>query len=785
MIQLLQYQGEDEELDFKEKVDDYIELVKDIMAFANTKGGYIVVGVKEDKKAKEFIKIGLEEEFLLDDINIKRNLNKYLNIAPEFKVTHYIIDNKKYGLIYIDKSKNVINSKSSANNKNNKMVFNNGDIYERSGSESTRVIDVQRFLSRNNLSRTNDRVIKNNLPDIPVFESMEQFVGRKDEVEKLQKYIENEPGTLSILIDGIGGVGKTALVQYYAFDLLNRIRENKIKLDIDFIIWVSAKDDKLTEKGIVPIKQELNTLEDLFYAIVQVFEVTNFSKLEDFKQKEALIVKTLNKSNGGVIILDNLETFYDTRLLELLPQLSPKIKSIITSRHKSIKEEKISVNRVVDIKPMKGEDGGRELIDSWSNKLGLEFLLNMSNEKKDEFIEKAFGLPLIIINSLNDIANGAEYAELISQLDSLNIDSDIIEFQFRRSFKFLPKNQIKVFFALAFFDNPQTKQTIAVISGVSGRDLEEVLISLIQRRLIIRDLRDGDAVTVYSMEELARVYALKHLKSEPMLEEELRATYNEYMIVTHPDKIQLTASFGKGFKYTTNEENNAAAYASDATRKWKTTKDLELVERMFMKAVILAPDLDYVYSQWAWVKEQAIFNNNYDKRKQLEQEARELYIKACQLGEDNLRVWYQRGMFEIRMKEANFAQACFERGLDIRSDDPRCWHGLGRCYVLRGQANVNNSKSDNKEAKRMFERGFVENKTKSDRTHNSINWYYLSLVSYHLANSQNDYKRVLIGIKEGLGLQPTNTHLLDLKAKVDKKINLFNRNRGNNIQNVK
>lgn len=62
-------------------------------------------------------------------------------------------------------------------------------------------------------------------------------------------------------------------------------------------------------------------------------------------------------------------------------------------------------------------------------------------------------------------------------------------------------------------------------------------------------------------------------------------------------------------------------------------------------------------------------------------EARNMYIKLCQFDKQNIRMWYQRGMFEIQRILPDAAQSCFERGLDCpwQSDNPRCWHGIGRC----------------------------------------------------------------------------------------------------------
>jgi len=62
---------EHESLDYKEKFDprkthDIVELAKDIAAMANTKGGYLVIGVN-----KNFERVGIEHELKLDEAEIR------------------------------------------------------------------------------------------------------------------------------------------------------------------------------------------------------------------------------------------------------------------------------------------------------------------------------------------------------------------------------------------------------------------------------------------------------------------------------------------------------------------------------------------------------------------------------------------------------------------------------------------------------------------------------------------------------------------------------------------
>ena len=74
-------------LDFKETIDirdksHYLKIIKDVLAFANSGGGYLLIGVKENKTSGvrgRFIKIGVPNEFQFDDASFQEKINSYLD----------------------------------------------------------------------------------------------------------------------------------------------------------------------------------------------------------------------------------------------------------------------------------------------------------------------------------------------------------------------------------------------------------------------------------------------------------------------------------------------------------------------------------------------------------------------------------------------------------------------------------------------------------------------------------------------------------------------------------
>ena len=101
----------------------------------------------------------------------------------------------------------------------------------------------------------------------------ERFVGRQkelDEVRRLLPYPKSRHHLVTI--DGIGGIGKSALAletAYYARDSYAGLPEPE---RFEAIVWVSAKRTYLTADGILEQRQAFRALDDLYAAIAQVLD---------------------------------------------------------------------------------------------------------------------------------------------------------------------------------------------------------------------------------------------------------------------------------------------------------------------------------------------------------------------------------------------------------------------------------------------------------------------------------------------------------------------------------
>lgn len=143
---ILNYKGETQAIDFKiafesSETREWLSITKDIIAFSNTTGGYIVFGIRDTT----FEKVGIAERdwhVLVDPDNIQKRINTY--VLPPFThltSSHVSDEGKEFIILHIPESKgktHIVVKEGKFINKHTKeeiIVLRKGEIYvRRSGS---------------------------------------------------------------------------------------------------------------------------------------------------------------------------------------------------------------------------------------------------------------------------------------------------------------------------------------------------------------------------------------------------------------------------------------------------------------------------------------------------------------------------------------------------------------------------------------------------------------------------------------------------------------------------
>lgn len=120
------------------------------------------------------------------------------------------------------------------------------------------------------------------------------FIGRKDDIKKLRSLVLGDLDRV-ITISGAGGVGKTALAHKFCKALLE-----KSPTPFDSIVWISAKEERLTLTGIEPIQPMIRNYDELIDNILEVYGFDISAPITQRKENIELILKATNKG----ILLD-------------------------------------------------------------------------------------------------------------------------------------------------------------------------------------------------------------------------------------------------------------------------------------------------------------------------------------------------------------------------------------------------------------------------------------------------------------------------------------------------
>ena len=134
-------------LDIGRKSTDFPKLIKDVYAFANAGGGFLVLGVSENGNLSSnqgrFHKTGLPAGFSLDQASLQEKINAYIDVPLEISYGEFerIFDGEKklFALVYIPPSPMILTSKRDVDYKlgtKTKKALRMKTVYTRRGTQS-------------------------------------------------------------------------------------------------------------------------------------------------------------------------------------------------------------------------------------------------------------------------------------------------------------------------------------------------------------------------------------------------------------------------------------------------------------------------------------------------------------------------------------------------------------------------------------------------------------------------------------------------------------------------
>jgi tetratricopeptide (TPR) repeat protein len=350
--------------------------------------------------------------------------------------------------------------------------------------------------------------ISSNLP------RRQAFFGRTQEMKVVMRALNSADRTWGVLIDGIGGIGKTAL----AIEAAHRAMDEQL---FDVCLFVTAKPSILAPGGIRKQAPVARTLEDFFDETARLLGQTRILSLSGNEKRRALI-NTLN-SLHVLLIYDNLETVPDKdveSMADLLRELPQGCKAIITSRRRGgeganwLRLEKLEW------------DAARSIIENEiEHDIGLKNKLQLVESRWRELYDKTDGSPLALVHILGlmRVRTALTFIGALEMLDG-NRNTDLQEFIFQEAIEELTPNEKLALSALSFFQRSATFNAWMYVANLSRKILEMTIDRL--NTLALVDVLTGEER--YALHPLTRAFVRDQLLSDTNISYEIGLRFARY-----------------------------------------------------------------------------------------------------------------------------------------------------------------------------------------------------------------------------------------------------------------
>lgn len=277
--------------------------------------------------------------------------------------------------------------------------------------------------------------IPNNLP------RRNAFFGRANEMDQIMRALSPSDRTWGVLLDGIGGIGKTSLAVEAAYRVQE---ENKF----DAFVFVTAKQNILAPDGIREKTPAARTLDEFLGETARVLGQASISKLPNSEKNTALL--DVLRMQRVLLIYDNLETLTKEEqegMADFLRELPPGCKAIITSRRRGgegafwLRVGKLDWNAACCI-----------IENEVTRDVVLKNKLLHIESRWSELYDETNGSPLALVHMLGllRVRTSLSFDSALAMLKGARKKDDLVKFVYQEARKELTENDRRALSALSF-----------------------------------------------------------------------------------------------------------------------------------------------------------------------------------------------------------------------------------------------------------------------------------------------------------------------------------------------
>ena len=490
------------------------------------------------------------------------------------------------------------------------------------------------YMNRHSRIRELEQAIRERCPNIPQFTSRiphnlpprSEFVGRKAEKVRIHKAFRSRSHLVSI--DGIGGVGKTALALEVAYECLSASKGEGPADDIvtfDGFIWTTAKDRDLT-------------LNDLLDVVARTLDYPGI--IEQAVTEKRVSVCRLLQERRYLMIVDSFEAVTDDNVWSFLLDLPEPSKVLITTRGQILRSAWIvSLKNLTQFEAL-------ALIRSESQRLDLVAMEHAEERLLLPLYQATGGIPLAIKWVMGQIKQRGQSRDTV--LMALREGrGDIFDNIFDRSWQLLSQDARRVLVVMPLFATSATRAAIEAISDVHNAALDQALEQLVEMSLLDVTGEFELASRRYSIHPLTRAYATlmqKSAETSQFVQKSFERMFERMLayyqgLVTPPEEVQVGVPYWDGLM------NYAGIYTLE--QEWPNVNQLirrTLREGRDAQALNLFLPIVHLLNAWGL----------WDERLEL---SREMCVVANRLGDSSEAWLWLDAITWILLRRHKFHQA--------------------------------------------------------------------------------------------------------------------------------
>lgn len=311
------------------------------------------------------------------------------------------------------------------------------------------------------------------------------FFGRAKELEKVAKYLLPEDRSWGVVLDGPGGVGKTAL----ALEAAHRAPAEHFPLKL----WFTAKNRELLPHGEQTLQDHrVPSYHGLLSELGRALGRDDIPKA--VPEDRPTLVRHALANYRALLVLDNLETFSPEErrgVFELLGNLPTACRAIVTSRRRTDGSTAAYNLRLDTLE--------REAADELLAELGRRWepVARLTQDERDRLYADTGGNPLLLTwtagqlgrttGRCRTVAEAVERLQEAHRLQKVNEKNDPLDFVFGDLAETFTPDETAVLAALVHFTQPAPIEWLLPLTELSPKAAETALDGLRDRALLVED----------------------------------------------------------------------------------------------------------------------------------------------------------------------------------------------------------------------------------------------------------------------------------------------------------